>query len=162
MILGAGRALSAPIATLQIPARIAHQLTFFSQHEYLLITAIAHQIVGESRRGDSPADTIDIALRADRYLANADPEVQEQFHLLLTVFNSPLFAFLFDFRFSSFLAMDPHSQGTFLEDWMTSRLAFRRTGFQALKRTCLSMFYTDSRSWDEISYHGMFLPAESR
>jgi hypothetical protein len=36
-------------------------------------------------------------------------------------------------------------------------MGFRRTGFQALKRVSLSMFYTGSRSWTEIGYEGMFL-----
>ena len=68
------------------------------------------------------------------------------------------FAFLFDFRFSSFLDMNAADQDSYLEDWMTSSLEFRRTGYQALKRTCLSMFYTDTRSFADIGYHGMFLP----
>lgn len=36
-------------------------------------------------------------------------------------------------------------------------MGFRRTGFQALKRVSLSMFYAGSRSWTEIGYEGMFL-----
>jgi hypothetical protein len=58
--------------------------------------------------------------------------------------------------------MSPQDKDSYLEDWMTSNLGFRRTGFQALKRISLSMFYTDSRSWTEIGYEGMFLPEDRK
>ena len=47
-----------------------------------------------------------------------------------------------------------------LSRWLLMRLAFRRTGFQALKRLCVSMYYTDKVSWDAIGYSGMFLPED--
>ena len=135
-------------------------LVFFSGEEYQIVQAIARRIIGpDSSIGDGP-DHTDVAHRADRFLAGADPEVQEQFHQLLIVFNSPPFPFLFDFRLSSFLVMSPEDQNAYLEDWMTSTLGFRRTAFQALKRLCASMYYTDARTWGEIEYEGMFLPGE--
>lgn len=135
-------------------------LRYFSQHERLLVRAIADRIVGERGSSREAGDPIDVAGRADRFLATADPEVQEQIHLLLMIFNSPLVTFLFDLRFSSFLAMTAEDQDSYLQSWMTSRIAFRRTGFQALKRLCMSMYYTDESSWAEIGYSGMFLPED--
>jgi len=135
-------------------------LVFFSDQEYQIVQAIARRVIGTESTTDPGPANVDVALRADRFLAGADPEIQEQFHQLLVVFNGPLFTFLFDFRFSSFLEMSPEHQDTYLEDWMTSSLAFRRTAFQALKRLCASMHYTDPRSWDEIAYTGMFLPQD--
>jgi hypothetical protein len=58
--------------------------------------------------------------------------------------------------------MSPADKDSYIEDWMTSNLGFRRTGFQALKRVSMSMFYTDSRSWKEIGYEGMFMPEDRR
>lgn len=157
LVLTAAKALPAPLLTDVFPEDVPQDLLYFSRHEYRLIRALASRMVGEAASGTRE---IDVALRADRYLSAADPEAQDQFHTLLTVFNSPLFAFLFDFRFSSFLDMSSTDQDSYIEDWMASGLEFRRTGFQALKRTCLSMYYTDARSFAEIGYHGMFLPTE--
>jgi hypothetical protein len=142
--------------------QIPSGLKYFSAHEYLVFQAIADRIVGPSVPNGASAGDVDDAQRADEFLATADPEVQDQFHQLLSVFNAPLFTFLFDFRFSSFLNMSPEDKDSYLEDWMTSYLGFRRTGFQALKRISLSMFYTDGRSWPEIGYEGMFLPEDRK
>jgi len=136
-----------------VPAEVATQLHYFSGHEYMIVRAIAGCMVG--RVPAETEDPIDAALRADQFLSTADEEVQDQIHQLLTAFNGPFFTFLFDFRFSSFLRMKPQDQDSYLEDWMTSTLAFRRKGFQALKRLTLSMYYTDRRSWATIGYHGM-------
>ena len=155
LLLAGARLLPASVVPDGVQQNVPDDLLYFSRHEYRLIRALAARLVGEVPPGSSG---IDVALRADGYLSGADVEVQEQFHTLLTIINSPLFAFLFDFRFSSFLDMNAADQDSYLEDWMTSSLEFRRTGYQALKRTCLSMFYTDTRSFADIGYHGMFLP----
>jgi hypothetical protein len=127
---------------------------YFSAHEAEIFQAIAERIIGKV-----PLD-VDVVRRADLFLAEEDEEIREQIHQLLTVFNAPFFTFLFDLRFSSFITMSPGDQDSYLEDWMTSSLAFRRTGFQALKRLCVSMYYTDEQSWESIGYEGMFQPGE--
>jgi hypothetical protein len=129
-------------------------LSTFSVNEYRIVRAVAQRIVGPPAPEFPDAGTIDAALRADRFLAGEDPDIQTQFHLLLTIFGSALFAFLFGFRPNRFLDMSPDDQDSWLEDWMTSRVEFRRKGFIALKRLCMSMHYTDARSWPEIRYEG--------
>jgi len=142
------------------PDVIANQLRFFSEHEYMIVRVVTERIVGPTPRPAEGQHTIDVAQRADEFLSLADPEIQEQFHQLLSVFNGVVFAFLFDFRFSSFLDMNPEDQDSYLEDWMTSPLTFRRQVFVALKRLSLSMYYTEEQSWTEIGYTGLFLPWE--
>jgi hypothetical protein len=156
--LGVGRFIPAVDSGINLPLEIAERLEFFSPHEYLVMRAIAERIVGVAGNGEPDATHLGVALRADKFLAGADPEIQEQFHQLLTVFNGAFFAFLFDFRFSSFVRMNAEDQDSYLLDWMTSVIGFRRTAFQALKRTCLSMFYTEPRSWKEIGFDGMDVP----
>ncbi|MEK6650322.1 MAG: hypothetical protein AABY75_05060, partial [Bacteroidota bacterium] len=90
----------------------------------------------------------------DNYLAGADPEVQDQFHQLLTVFNSGIAAFLFDFRTSSFLGMSPEERSSYLRDWMESPIGFRRTAFTALKRVAMSTYYSHPSSWASIGFDG--------
>lgn len=142
--------------------RVPRNLVYFSPKEFLIFEAAADRLIGSPSAGQPGSIEIGVATRADQFLGGADPEVQEQFHQLLTVFNAPLFTFLFDFRFSSFLAMSPEDKDSYLEDWMTSSLGVRRTGFQALKRICMSMFYTHSGSWKEIGYDGMFMPEDRK
>ena len=142
--------------------RVPRDLVYFSPKEFLIFESAAERLIGAPPPGQPGSAEMGVASRADQFLGGADPEVQEQFHQLLTVFNAPLFAFLFDFRFSSFLSMSPQDKDSYLEDWMTSSLGVRRTGFQALKRICMSMFYTHSRSWKEIGYEGMFMPEDRK
>ncbi len=139
---------------------VPQNLVYFSPKEFLVFEAAADRLIGTPPPGQHSSAEIGVAARADQFLGGADPEVQEQFHQLLSVFNAPLFTFLFDFRLSSFVAMSPEDKDTYLEDWMTSSLRVRRTGFQALKRVCMSMFYTHSGSWKEIGYEGMFMPED--
>jgi hypothetical protein len=141
---------------------VPEKLFFFAPKEYLIFQAAAERLIGLTSEGDSKAEVIDVAGRADQFLSGADPEVQDQIHQLLTIFNAPLFTFLFDFRFSSFLSMSPEDKDTYLEDWMTSIFGVRRSGFQALKRISMSMYYTDERSWKDIGYEGMFMPEDRR
>ena len=138
----------------------AGPLKFFSPIEFRVIEQVGERIVGTGSSRVPSATDVGVAMRADAFLSEESPENQEQFHQLLVVFNSALFAFLFEFRFSSFLDMSPEDQDSYLQSWMTSSLPFRRTAFQALKRLSLSMFYTDPHSWNEIGYTGMFLPWE--
>jgi hypothetical protein len=129
-------------------------LRYFSAHEYRVVRAASARLVGPSDPETARVEAIDAALRADLFLAGEEPEIQSQIHLLLTVFSSTLFAFLFDLRMRQFLDMSVEEQDAWLGDWMTSRLAFRRKGFIALKRLCLSMYYTDTRSWSQLRYDG--------
>jgi len=144
----------------EVAAGTGQQLKIFSPMEFLVMQTVAERIVGTPLPNGISASDVNVAFRADAFLADADPEIQDQFHQLLTVFNGAIFTFLFDLRLSSFVEMAPEDQDSYLQSWMTSRLSFRRQGFQALKRISLSLFYTDKRSWNEIGYDGMFLPWE--
>ncbi len=143
----------------QVPEEILRRLTFFSGHEYMIVKAVAARLIRKVLPTDPDPNETGVALRADKFLTDADREIQRQFHQLLTVFNSPIFAFLFDLRFSSFLDMKPADQDSYLRDWMTGIIPFRRTAFQALKRLCMIMYYTDDRTWESIRYKGPFVLA---
>lgn len=160
--LWAARFLPAQFAHAGIPQAVSSRLTFFSEQEYLIVAAVSSRLTGHPIVGALPEKDVDVALRADHFLSTEDPEIQEQIHLLLTLFNSAIVAAILEFKFSSFLKMTPEGQDEYLESWMTSGIGFRRTAFQALKRLCMSMHYTDSRSSGEIGYHGMFLPEDRR
>lgn len=162
VFLSAAKLMPANIMFASEQDQVPGELLFFSPKEYLIFEAVSERIIGPAMPGQVRTMDVGVAVRADQFLAGADPEVQDQIHQLLTVFNAPLFTFLFDFRTSSFLNMSSVDKDSYLEDWMTSSLGFRRTGFQALKRVSMSMFYTDSRTWKEIGYDGMFMPEERK
>jgi hypothetical protein len=155
-------ALPSRVHHAQIAPVTAGQLQFFSKEEYLVVSAAAARLTGHPPGEQGSGQSVDAALRADAFLGTEDPEIQEQIHLLLTIFNSAIASFIFSFQFSGFLSMDPAGQDRYLEGWMTSSLSFRRTGFQALKRLSMSMHYTDARSWEEIGFHGIESPGGSR
>ena len=161
-LLSLSRVLPSELLFAEELSQVPKGLVFFSPKEYLIFEAVAERIAGLPSPGQPSAKEVGVATRADQFLAGADPEVQDQLHQLLTVFNSPIVAFLFDFRFSSFLNMSAADKDSYLHDWMTSMFGVRRTGFQALKRVSLSMFYTESRSWKEIGYEGMFMPEDRK
>src|SRR3990172_6018417 len=133
LVLSTTKLLPFSIARAEALSEIPPILQFFSPNEFLIMQAVAERIVGAPSRNSPTSSEVKVALRADQFLLNADPEVQEQFHQLLTVFNGALFTLLFEFRFSSFINMPAGEQDSYLQSWMTSSLAFRRTAFQALK-----------------------------
>ena len=135
-------------------------LRFFDPHEFEIFCAVADRIIGH-RNNDAPSLDV-IAQRADAFLATEHPEIQEQFHLLLSLFNSPWIAFLFDLRWSSFLSMTPDAKDAYLNDWMQSPLPFRRTAFQGLKRLSLSVYYTHPGSWEKIGFDAEYSTADNR
>ena len=159
-VLSATKLIPFDIANADVAPDVQPVLKFFSPNEFLIMQAVAERIVGAPAGNGPTAGEINVAFRADQFLFEAEPEAQEQFHQLLTVFNGALFTFLFEFRFSSFINMSVEDQDSYLQSWMTSSYEFRRTAFQALKRVSVSMFYTESRAWNEIGYDGMFLPWE--
>lgn len=161
-VLSAARLLPSSLLIAQKQAAGGNPLRYFTGQEFQIAKAVADRLIGPPASGGPKASDVDVAGRADRFLSSADPEIQDQFHLLLAVFNSALAAFLFDFRFSSFLNMNPDQQDSYLDDWMTSRLAFRRTAFQGLKRLSMSMFYTDSHTWSEFGYQAVTVPEHTR
>jgi len=156
------------VASALVPARVRARsrndapgkLQFFTEEEYLVFSGAAARLTGHYASG--PGNRVDAALRADRFLGTEDPEIQDQIHLLLTIFNSLPAAVLLGFTFSKFIDMDGTAQDKYLEGWMTSSFAFRRTAFQALKRLAMSMYYTDEGAWEEIGYHGIVSPGEGR
>jgi len=137
-----------------IPSTVPPRLTFFSIDEFLVMKAIAGTMFVPSAPGEPTGDDLHIVERIDKLLSTSGTEVQSQFRQLLTLFNTPLIAFLFDFRFSAFVNMAPSDQRAYLEDWMTSSISFRRTVFQALKRICMSVAYADPRTWKSVGYDG--------
>lgn len=141
-----------------LPPGVAEQLRFGSPTEFLILQAAAEQLIDLPPSG-GPLSSADLALRMDLYLAGADQEVQDQFHQLLSVFNSGIGAFFFDLRFSTFVGMSSADRASYLQDWLESPIGFRRTAFMALKRVAASSYYSHPSSWPAIGYDADHTPA---
>jgi hypothetical protein len=50
--------------------------------------------------------------------------------------------------------MSVADQDAHLRSWETSRLAVKRTGFQAMKRLCCAVYYSDPRTYASVGYPG--------
>ena len=60
-------------------------------------------------------------------------------------------------RIRSFSTLSPDTQTEVIRGWATSRLAFRRTGFVAIKRVAMSVYYAQEASWPAIGFPGPWL-----
>ncbi len=64
---------------------------------------------------------------------------------------------LFDWTPSRFTRLTPTGQDASLRGWMTSRLALRRQGFQALRNLAFLGYYAQPSTWPSIGYAGPLL-----
>lgn len=156
-LLGAGVLVFAqflPLGCSRTPPSLEmyEEMEFFKSEEAYLLSHIAGRIIPLTDNDQS--DLHDVIVRLDRYFIEAYPEDQKQFSRLLTVFNNPIFVFLFSGSFTSFDRMPDVQKDAYLRGWMTSIWKFRRTAFQALKRLIMSMHYTRDESWIEIGFGG--------
>jgi hypothetical protein len=128
---------------------------FFSADEADILTHVGERMV-ESGLPDVPRvrDTGAVAA-IDRLCRGLDPELSRPLPLLLRAVEwGP---FVFDFSFARFRALDAGAQEASLRGWMTSRLALRRLGFQALKNLSFLGWYSQPVSWRAIGYAGPLL-----
>ncbi len=96
------------------------------------------------------ADPVAIAQGVDKVLSNAVPEAVSDLNKLLGLFENALPAFLFDGRVTPFTRLGPEAQDAALVAWRDSRLALRRTGYQALRKLCVASWYSRETSWAPI------------
>jgi hypothetical protein len=96
---------------------------------------------------------IEVAGRMERLLDEL--EATADFRRLLALFEwSPL---LFEAKPSRFTQLSPEGQDRVLRGWAESRLGFRRSGFVAIKRLAMSLYYTQPESWPAIGFPGPWL-----
>ncbi|MDD5545015.1 MAG: gluconate 2-dehydrogenase subunit 3 family protein [Acidobacteriia bacterium] len=98
------------------------------------------------------ASSLNVAGKLDQFLTTIDPPVAAQIAQLLDLFEfSPM---IFDFKWGRFSSLSPGEQDEILNSWATSRLEFRRTGFVALKKLSMAVYYSQEAAWKAIGYDG--------
>jgi hypothetical protein len=173
LLLGAAAAV--PVALRKTKLREAYaSLKFFSAAEYSIWYAVAARVLAtdptpttepEARQTGSverppaprPSDSfeqINIAAKADAFLAPLPEGDAKDLKQLLALFDNALFSFVLGGPATPFTQMTAAQQDAHLRAWQTSRLAVRRTGFQAMKRLCAAIYFGDPSTFASVGYPG--------
>ena len=146
----------------------ARPLQYFTEAEYSIWAALADRVLAQEATAatSEPADAveerpaaprpeqIDVAGKADAFLAALPESDAKDMKQLLALFDNALFNLsLRPFTHKSAAEQDAH-----LKAWQTSRLAIKRTGFQAMKRLTCALYFSDPRTYASVGYPGP--PAE--
>lgn len=128
-------------------------LKVFSNREYRTLKAVVDTMVPEAEA----VSGIDLAASIDRVLSGVRKQLKDEFKLLLYIveYGPPLLGL----RFKFLSQMTAEERKDYLARWECSRLAIKRMGFQALKRSALAAYYGAEESWARIHYRGPWLNA---
>jgi hypothetical protein len=141
-------------------------LRFFTPEEYSIFAAIADRVLARGPADIPPelasqeyppppsAADLDVAGRADAFLAPIDEASAKDLKQLLALFDNALFSVVTGGPPRPFTRMAPEEQDAHLTRWATSRLAVRRTGFQALKRLAAAIYYASPLTYASVGYPG--------
>jgi hypothetical protein len=131
----------------------ADGLHVFSEQQYAVLDALAHRFIGKAP-GWPTAEDVGVALAVDRIVERTEPSVQAELKQLLGLFENALAGFLFGGRTQLFSALDAEAQDRVLEEWRDSRIAVRRTGYNALRTLVLAGYYQSPLTWKPLGYPG--------
>jgi len=143
LLLRAGKRVPVPSAGLHV----------FSEAEYGVLDALAHRLIG-NLPGWPSVEEVGVALAVDRIAERAEPSVRAELKQLLGLFDNALAGFLFGGRTVPFTALAPAAQDRVLEEWRDSRIAVRRTGYNALRTLVLAGYFQSPLTWKPIGYPG--------
>ncbi|MFL5309169.1 MAG: hypothetical protein ACJ79H_01815 [Myxococcales bacterium] len=158
-----------PLALRKTQLRPVRQpLRFFTAAEYSVFAAVADRVLARGTSdvpqeltgvlrsrptAPAPAD-VDVAGKADAFLAPLDAASAKELKQLLALFDNALFSVLTGGPPRPFTRMTPAEQDAHLVRWATSRMAVRRTGFQALKRLSAAVYYGTPETYASVGYPG--------
>jgi len=162
---------SVPLALRKTKLREApRSLKFFSAAEYSIWAAMAERVVAHdptpatqddvnrtgfvTRPAAPTAANVDVAGKADAFLAPLPESDRKDLKQLLALFDNALFSVLGGGPAKPFTQMDAAQQDAHLRSWQTSRLAIKRTGFQAMKRLSCAIYYGSPETFASVGYPG--------
>lgn len=142
-------------------------LRFFTPAEYSVFAAVADRILATGPLEASPElgpppsrpaaplpSEVLVAEKADAFLAPLDAASAKDLKQLLMLFDNALFSVVMGGPPRPFTQMSPEEQDKHLRAWATSRLAIRRTGFQALKRLAAAVYFGSPETYASVGYPG--------
>lgn len=128
-------------------------LLFLSPSEYAVMSALAVQMIPGVSGAPSVVEAR-VAFHADRTLSRAKVDAQKDFKRLLGLFENGVSQFLFEFKTQPFTQLSLEEQRHVLASWQHSRLALRRTGFNALRTLVMACYYGNPATWAFVGYPG--------
>ncbi len=128
-------------------------LKYFTAEEYAVFAAVAERFLPGGENWLS-ASALDVPRKVDGVFALADAPTQRDVKQLLALFDNALASFLLDGRATPFTQLSLADQDRALEQWRTSRLVLRRSGFDALRKISLAVYYADPATWPGVGYPG--------
>ena len=138
-----------PVALRRTRLRLAPAgLRFFTAAEYAICAAVADRVLTDAE------PHIDVAERADAFLAPLPRSDARDFKRLLALFDNALYSLLRGGPPRPFTQQSPDEQDAQLTRWQNSRLPIERSGFQALKRLLAAMYFSDPRTYAGAGYPG--------
>ncbi len=147
---GGGYLATRSSAQLPLPAE---GLLVLSAREYSVINTLAARFI-PSRPGFPSVDEIRVAFNCDRILAQVDETALRELRQLILLFENALAGFLFGRRTKPFTALPVVEQEVVLNEWASSKLTLRRTGFLALRGMVVAAYYGSSKTWAAVGYPG--------
>lgn len=131
----------------------AQGLLILDATEYAVLTSIAARMV-PGGEGFPKVQEVDVGVIADQILARSDPAVAKEVKQLLNLFENALAGFLFSGRIRPFTSLAAGDQDRVLQEWESSRLDIRRTGFSALRTLVIAGYFGSPLSWSAVHYPG--------
>lgn len=153
LCVGAGGAAVAKVAAPSLDAYPPPPpgLRVLQRRDWTVLLAVAEAFLPPATAAD-PTALDDVGHRVDAFLSAAPLSVRRQLYALLRAVEfgaAPLAG-----RLTRCSAMSLPERRRYLESWGSSRLAFRRAGFRALKRLTMLGYYTREAAWGPIGYRG--------
>ena len=128
------------------------KLLFFTPAEYSIWAAMADRVLAG---GEGPTPTqLDVAGKVDAFLAPLPEGDRKDLKQLLALFENALFGLLMGGPPRPFTKMTAGEQDRHLRSWQSSRLAIRRTGFQAMKRLTCAIYFASPETYASVGYGG--------
>jgi hypothetical protein len=121
-------------------------LLSLSPRAFQVLVAFAGRVI------PTGGDAVAVAQAVDRTLSYSCGETRADIDKLLGLFENALPGLLLDGRAMPFTRLSPEGQDSVLESWRSSHLQLRRTGFQALRKLCLSSYWVQETGWKAIGY----------
>ncbi|MCA9771883.1 MAG: hypothetical protein KC466_05715 [Myxococcales bacterium] len=127
-------------------------LQILSPREYAILRAVAGRFVPSGGPYDLGAEEVGVALKLDRFLASADPEIASNFRagLWLLELGAPIFGP----GWSRFTARDAAGQDACLRGLLAGRPRITLDLYDGFKRASLFAFYDDDAVWPHLGYDG--------
>lgn len=128
-------------------------LKVLDARRYAVVRALVERFI-PPRPGFPPPESLGTAKAVDEIMAMVDDSSRVELNQLLMLFENALPNFLFGLRTTPFTQLSPDEQQVVLNEWMTSSLSLRRTGYLALRTIVMSAYYGNPATWPATKYPG--------